>query len=98
MRRHVLIQLALIIALAGASAYRLPDLQNSNWQTVLFLTPLGIIQNHLDTRSVIRTFYSEVSAGQLALSPTSIALMVAIYAAMAGNAWFAFRKTERRGR
>lgn len=66
--------------LALISEYPVPDFSQGNWDTTLFLTPYGIINNHLhkDT-SVLWTFYSDISSGNLELSLTKMLLMAAIY-------------------
>ena len=76
---RTVVQLALILGIAAVSAYRLPDFHDSNWQTVLFLTPFGLIANHLDSSSAIATFYSDKSPGQLGLGPSQTALLAVMW-------------------
>lgn len=65
-------QLVAILGLAYVSGYRVPDLEGASWDTVLFLTPFGIIKNFLAESPVMKSFYSDVSAGQIVFMPLQI--------------------------
>lgn len=74
------IQLFLISLLSLISGYQIPDLNDSNWQTAMFLTPYGIIDNFLHKdQSVLWTFYFDASAGQTQLSTMSSFSMLVVY-------------------
>jgi hypothetical protein len=62
------------------SGYQIPDLKDSSWQTAMFLTPYGILDNfnHKD-HSVLWTFYFDATAGQTQLSTFSILSMLTVY-------------------
>lgn len=81
---HLLLQFVLLAAVAIVSGYRLPSFEDADWDTVLFLTPSGIVSNHLRW-SILREFYSDASAGQIALSPLQGALLAALIAALLAN-------------
>jgi hypothetical protein len=74
------LQLALILGIAAVSGYHLPDFRDSNWQTVLFLTPWGLVANNLEPNSAIATFYGDKSPGQLGLGPSQAALLGVLWA------------------
>ncbi len=57
-------QLFLLGALARISNYQIPTFDDSNWSTVLFLTPLGILTNELFP-SAITSFYRDLINGSL---------------------------------
>lgn len=82
---HLGIQVALLALLALVSGYQVPDFSDSNWLTVMFLTPSGILSNHLDTDSVIRSFYDDISGGQVSLSLSQTAFMIVIYLGLVAN-------------
>lgn len=91
----LLVQLSLLLGLGLASGYQIPDLKNSNWMTVLFLTPKGIITNHLDPMSVLQPYYSERSEGQIPITPQAGGIMVTLYLAIIANALFYLRAPKR---
>jgi hypothetical protein len=95
-RNFLLLQLVLITALALASGYPWPDLSQANWDTVLFLTPYGILTNHLDPAQIaLKSFYSDISPGQTKLSASATIWMATIYVLMVVNAiWFVARKPK----
>ncbi len=79
------IELALLSGIAALSGYRVPEFTDANWDTVLFLAPSGIVMNHLDSGSVIRTFYNDPSPGQTPLAPLTAAGMALLWAGLALN-------------
>ncbi len=86
--RFISIQIFLILALSGLSIYQIPDLSEVDWQTVLFLTPYGIVSNFIHRQdSVMWSFYSDISSGQLDLSTGSKLGMAVIFILMIGNTW-----------
>ena len=95
--RFLIIQFLLLAFLALASGYQIPDLSDSNWQTVLFLTPFGIVQNHLGPESPIRGFYSHVTQAHVEFSAFEIAALAAGYVGLVFNS-IVFLKAERSGR
>ena len=81
--KSISIQLFFIFCLSSIANYEVPDLRQSNWDTVLFLTPYGIISNYLHKESsVLWTFYADTSPGQLNLSLTQIGTMLVVYVVM----------------
>jgi hypothetical protein len=80
-----LFQAALLSLLAGASAYPAPDFTESSWDIVLFLTPIGIIKNLLAASPALRSFYLDISQGQVALSGPQIMFMGIIYILLVWN-------------
>lgn len=74
------IQIFIMTVLSSVAAYTVPDLSQSNWDTVLFLTPYGLINNFLNRKSTVMwSFYSDISAGQLELSQNQVLLMAVVY-------------------
>lgn len=71
---HVGAQVLLLGALSWASSYPWPDLRRSSWDLALFLTPVGILRNHLaESMTALRSFYSDPARGQGG-DPGSLAL------------------------
>ncbi len=96
MRSFALTQISLILGLALASGYQVPDLSQANWSTVLFLTPAGIVQNYLEKNSsVLWSFYSDISSGQ-SFSLGQGLLMTGLYLGLMISAWIFLRKPEHR--
>ncbi len=58
------------------STYRIPELSETNWDSALFLTPLGMIKNFNNANPVMRSFYSDLSSGQISLSIGQIIAIV----------------------
>lgn len=91
---HLAVQLLLLGLLALVSGYRIPDFNDSNWLTVMFLTPSGIVTNHLDSESVIRSFYGEISSGQVTLNFSQIAFMTLIYVGLVANLFWLLKSNR----
>lgn len=91
------IHLLLISILSSIASYRIPDLSQSNWDTVLFLTPYGIISNYLhQNSSVLWTFYGDPSAGQLNLSLSQFSAMILVYLIMLISAAYLIKLGNRK--
>lgn len=88
-------QCFLLTVMAVISGYGLPNLAETNWQTVLFLTPWGLIQNFLSTSPVMRSFYFETSAGQIPWEDGRWVWMLCLGLALGANAFFFLRKGNR---
>lgn len=87
------IQLFFIALLAQLSSYRIPDLSQANWDTVLFLTPSGIIINHMDPRrAILKTFYSDISSGQNQIPTLNIIGMGLVYFCMVASVVYFVRQ------
>lgn len=65
--RFYILQMFLILGLSLASGYSLPDFSDSNWDTVLFLSPYGIVSNFF-YETTLKSFYFDLSRGQGDLS------------------------------
>lgn len=89
---QIFLQLVLIGGLSLASNYPVPNFSEANWDTVLFLTPVGIAKNMNAENPVMRSFYADVSAGQIKLDQGQIAIMYALYLAMLANAFLLVRR------
>lgn len=77
------VQIFFISLLAYLSSYQIPDLSQANWDTVLFLTPTGIISNHINPhKAVIKSFYSDISAGQNQIPTLNLVGMGVVYLLM----------------
>lgn len=80
------LQIFFISLLAYLSSYKIPDLSQANWDTVLFLTPSGIIINHMDARrSILKTFYSDISSGQNQIPSLNLIAMGLVYLCMVAS-------------
>lgn len=88
------VTLVLIAAIGLVSGYAIPDFTDANWETVLFLTPSGIVQNHVQW-SILRDFYDSVSPGQIALSPSKAAVLAVLWLGLVANLFFLARKWRR---
>lgn len=79
----LVIQIGLIVILSSILKYQTPDFKDTNWDIVLFLTPYGIINNYVNKNaSVMWSFYSDISTGQLQISNFQIILSAAVYFSM----------------
>ncbi|RYZ63474.1 MAG: hypothetical protein EOP05_23510 [Proteobacteria bacterium] len=78
-------QFIFLAALSAISGFKIPDFKDANWDTVLFLTPIGILKNSTAESSALRSFYIDISSGQTSfetwqwVAVTSIYLAVAIF-------------------
>lgn len=91
------IQISLILGLALVSGYQVPDLSQANWDTALFLTPSGIIQNYLNQdTSVLWSFYGDPSSGQVSFSTINGIMMLALYLGLLLSAWLFLKNPENR--
>jgi hypothetical protein len=63
--KNFLIQILLLLGISLVSKYSVPDLSDANWDTVLFLTPIGILKNSLAANPTMRSFYGDISSGQV---------------------------------
>lgn len=86
--------LILIAVIGLVSGYAMPDFGDADWETVLFLTPSGLVQNHVQW-SILRDFYDDVSPGQIALSATAAAILAGLWLALAANLFFLARRWRR---
>lgn len=76
-------QILLLGLLSLASGYTLPNLADSDWSTVLFLTPFGILSNFAFP-SAITSFYGEIASGHFSFAQGKWAAPIA-YLAVLGN-------------
>lgn len=88
------VTLVLIAAIGVVSGYEIPDFTDANWETVLFLTPSGIVQNHVQW-SILRDFYDSVSPGQIPLSPMRAAALAVLWLGLVANLVFLAGKWRR---
>lgn len=65
---HFVFQLICLGGIAFISRYQIPDLSETDWNSALFLTPLGMLRNFNDESPVMRSFYFDTSVGQVELS------------------------------
>lgn len=87
------LQLFFISILAYLSSYQIPDLSQANWDTVLFLTPSGIITNHINPAYfVLKSFYSDISSGQNQIPTMNLIGMVIIYVCMVTSVFYFIKK------
>ncbi|MGZ3789344.1 MAG: hypothetical protein ACXVLQ_12525 [Bacteriovorax sp.] len=88
MKKNISFLIFQLICLTGitlVSSYKIPDLAESNWDTALFLTPIGITKNFLDKNPVMKSFYSDLSPGLVVLPGWKIAtLMIFVILLVAG--------------
>lgn len=94
---QVVLQLLLIGLVSVVSQYPVPDFKDSNWDVVLFLTPLGILKNLLADSPVLRSFYLDISNGQSKVDLTQSIFMAAFFVLMLINAVSIWRKLSVRG-
>lgn len=72
---RVTLQLLLLVLLAALSAYPAPDFTDTNWDIVLFLTPIGILKNLIAANPALRSFYFDISSGQVPMGlPQGVAV------------------------
>lgn len=90
-----LFQTALLTILAGASQYPPPDFSESNWDIVLFLTPLGILKNLLAVSPALRSFYLDISTGQTQMASQQLIFMGLVYILLAINGLSILRELVR---
>lgn len=89
------VQIFFISLLAYLSSYQIPDLSDSNWDTVLFLTPSGIIHNHINPhQAVLRSFYSDISAGQNQIPTVNLIGMGLVYLCMIASVVYFMKKQK----
>ena len=81
-KKFLAIHFVLMALLAAAAGYRVPDLSRANWDTVLFLTPYGILNNYF-SQNVLWSFYGDISAGQLELGGMQTGFLGLIYLVLA---------------
>ncbi len=79
-------QIALISVISFVSKFSIPEFKDANWDTVLFLTPIGILKNFTADSSALRSFYVDVSSGQIQFEAWQWAAVTGLYliAAFAG--------------
>lgn len=82
---HFLFQLLCLAGISFVSQYKIPDLSEADWNSALFLTPVGIIRNFNDASPVMRSFYSDFSTGQVELSALQIAIISGLLIAQIVN-------------
>lgn len=81
MRKNMFwIQSCFILGLSIVLNYKPPDFNEVNWDIVLFLTPYGIIHNFINkNNTVLWSFYSDISTGQLQITENQNYLSILIY-------------------
>lgn len=93
LHRFLSIQIILILSLSVVANYNVPDLNEANWDTVLFLTPIGIVKNLFKKHeTVMWSFYGDISPGQTPLSSSQMVLLILIYFGMALNVGYFFKR------
>lgn len=90
----LVLQLVLISTLGLISGYPMPRFEDASWETVLFLTPSGIVANHLQW-SILREFYNDPSPGQIDLSGGQLAIMGILWLVLAANFTRLMRRLRR---
>ena len=91
-KKFLYLHVILISILSMIAKYNVPELSEANWDTVLFLTPFGIINNYFHKEeSALWTFYTDTSAGQLQLSTWQIILMSLVYLSLIVHVIYWFR-------
>lgn len=99
-KKFLILQLCLISLIAVFSDYKIPDLSDSNWTTALFLTPSGILTNFLEkNQTVLWSFYSDVSEGQIVLKSHQVLGILLVYVLMMNSFIFfirSFSKTQKK--
>jgi hypothetical protein len=94
-KNFLCIQALLILMLSLILKYQPPDFKDTNWDIIVFLTPYGIINNFLDkNRTVMWSFYSDISSGQIQLNNLQIILAVAIYLLMVYSTFSYFKREK----
>lgn len=87
------IQIFFISLLACLSSYKIPDLSQANWDTVLFLTPTGILSNHFNPhKAVLKSFYSDISSGQNQIPPMNLVGMGIVYLLMIASVYYFMKR------
>lgn len=82
-RLFFLLQLALLLTLSLLSGFKFPEFKDTNWDTTLFLTPIGIIKNFTADNGALRSFYADISAGQVQFETWQWAAIFGVYLASA---------------
>jgi hypothetical protein len=83
------LQIFFISLMAFLSSYKIPDLSQANWDTVLFLTPVGILSNHFNPHKVVlKSFYSDISSGQNQIPITNLMGMGIVYLLMIASVYY----------
>lgn len=78
--RFIIIQLLLISSLSTVLRYPKPDFKDANWDIAMFLTPFGIIKNYFEKdTTVMWSFYSDISTGQVNLTSMQMMMFAAVY-------------------
>lgn len=95
---HSCIQVLLVALLSVAAAQPVPSFKDTNWDVVLFLTPLGILKNLIADSPVLRSFYLDVSKGQSPLEFSQILIMGSIYLLLLTNAFLGLQALNKRDR
>lgn len=91
-------QVALLAILSWVSSYPWPSLRESNWDIVLFLTPIGILRNHLaESASAIRSFYGDPARGQGGVSAAGAWTIAIVIVFLAVNFVLMLRRRGREG-
>lgn len=94
--RHFFVaQLVLLIGLSAISGFKIPNFKDANWDTVLFLTPIGILKNFTADNPVLRSFYLDISAGQTEFAPWQWAAVSVVYLVSALAGIFYLRRSVR---
>jgi hypothetical protein len=83
------VQIFFISLLAYLSSYQIPDLSRANWDTVLFLTPTGILSNHFNPqKAILKSFYSDISSGQNQIPTLNLIAMAIVYLLMIASVYY----------
>ena len=83
----LILQVLCMLGISFLTSYELPDLSEANWDTVLFLTPMGILKNLLDKNPVMKSFYADYAKGQGTLSFSKAIFLVFIIVFLIGIFW-----------
>lgn len=87
--KFISLQIFFISVLACLSSYQIPDLSQANWDTVLFLTPYGILSNHINpNNAVLKSFYSDMSSGQNQIPTMNLIGMGIVYLLMIVSVYY----------
>jgi hypothetical protein len=72
---HFLFQVLCLVSISIVSSYKVPDLHDTNWDSALFLTPIGILKNFFSSNIAMKSFYFDVSKGQTDLALWQLVLI-----------------------
>lgn len=75
---HFLFQIFCLRTISAVTNYHVPDLHDTNWDSALFLTPIGMIKNFTSSNVVMKSFYFDVSRGQTELATWQLLLISAV--------------------